>query len=149
MPRRTGKAPTDAPCTRHHGFNTTHWSVVLAAGDSSTPEAPEALEKLCRSYWSPLYGYIRRQGHAPHDAQDLTQEFLAWLMESKHLQVADQERGKFRSFLVVRLKHFLSDERKKGAAQKRGGGQILVSLDAALVIASLVIPSVALPPPDL
>jgi RNA polymerase sigma-70 factor (ECF subfamily) len=111
-------------------FATTHWSLVLAAGHESASGAQEALEKLCGSYWFPLYAFVRRQGHNPHDAQDLTQEFFAWLLGSKHLSVADPERGKFRSFLLCRLKHFLSDERKKASAQKRGGGQALISLDA-------------------
>jgi RNA polymerase sigma factor (sigma-70 family) len=113
-------------------FASTHWSVVVAAGHSSAPGAQAALEKLCSAYWYPLYAFIRRQAHDPHDAQDLTQSFFAWLLESKHLRVADPERGKFRSFLLVRLKHFLSDERKKANAQKRGGGQPVLSLDAAL-----------------
>jgi RNA polymerase sigma-70 factor (ECF subfamily) len=113
-------------------FASTHWSVVVAAGHSSASGAQEALEKLCGSYWFPLYAFVRRQGHNPHDAQDLTQDFFAWLLESKHLSVADPERGKFRSFLLCRLKHFLSDERKKANAQKRGGGQPVLSLDAAL-----------------
>lgn len=113
-------------------FATTHWSVVLAAGHSSLPGAHEALEKLCRAYWYPLYAYIRRQGFSSHDAQDLTQGFFAALLESRGLRVADPERGRFRSFLLTRLKHFLSDERKKVHAQKRGGGQTIVSLDAEL-----------------
>jgi DNA-directed RNA polymerase specialized sigma24 family protein len=112
-------------------FASTRWSVVLAAGDSSAPGASEALEKLCGAYWFPLYAYVRRQGHSPHDAQDLTQGFFAWLIESKHLRVADVERGRFRSFLLGMLKNFLSDDRKKMHAQKRGGGRTPVSLDAA------------------
>ncbi len=103
---------------------------MLAAGDSSAPGAREALQKLCRAYWYPLYAFVRRQGYNPHDAQDSTQEFFGWLIEHKQLQVADSERGKFRSFLLTRLKHFLSDERKKARAQKRGGGQELLSLEA-------------------
>ena len=111
-------------------FATTHWSLVLAAGDSSAPGARAALEKLCGAYWFPLYAFVRRQGHSPHDAQDTTQQFFLWLIERKQLRVADVERGKFRSFLLAMLKHFLSDERKKAQAQKRGGGQELISLDA-------------------
>jgi RNA polymerase sigma factor (sigma-70 family) len=111
-------------------FATTHWSVVLAAGDSCSANAPMALEELCAAYWEPLYAYVRRQGFGPQDAQDLTQEFFAWLLQNKRLRVADPERGRFRSFLLVRLKHFLSDERKKLRAQKRGGGQPILSLDA-------------------
>ena len=101
-------------------FATTHWSVVLAAGDSSAPGAKEALERLCRAYWYPLYAFIRRQSYSPHDAQDLTQAFFASLLENRGLRVADPERGRFRSFLLARLKHFLSDELKKVHAQKRG-----------------------------
>jgi len=103
---------------------------VLAAGDTSAPGAQEALGKLCRAYWYPLYAFVRRQGYNPHDAQDSTQQFFAWLIEHKQLRVADVERGKFRSFLLTMLKHFLSDERKKARAQKRGGGQQILSLDA-------------------
>jgi RNA polymerase sigma-70 factor (ECF subfamily) len=97
-----------------------------------TRSAGGARESCAAPIGIPLYAFIRRQAHDPHDAQDLTQEFFAWLLESKHLRVADPERGKFRSFLLVRLKHFLSDERKKANAQKRGGGQPVLSLDAAL-----------------
>jgi RNA polymerase sigma-70 factor (ECF subfamily) len=101
------------------------------------------MEKLCRTYWPPLYAYVRRQGHGPHDAEDLAQGFFAWLLESKHLRVADPERGKFRSFLLVRLKHFLSDERKKAQAQKRGGGQPLLAIDVELAEQQYRLESVA------
>src|SRR5439155_6041230 len=80
-------------------FATTHWSVVLAAGQVTSPEAEAALEKLCRAYWYPLYAYVRRQGHSPHDAQDLTKGFFARLLEKNWVGVADREKGKFRSFL--------------------------------------------------
>src|SRR5262245_48844870 len=94
-------------------FATTRWSVVFAAAHNSAPGARAALEKLCGAYWYPLYAYIRRQGYGPQDSEDLTQAFFAWLLESEHLVLADPELGRFRSFLLVRLKHFLSDERKK------------------------------------
>ncbi len=110
-------------------FATTHWSVVVAAGQNAAPERQGALEKLCQIYWSPLYAFIRRQDYGPQDAQDLTQDFLSWLIESEHLQVADPDRGRFRSFLLARLKQFLSDERKKRRARKRGGGQPVISID--------------------
>jgi RNA polymerase sigma factor (sigma-70 family) len=113
-------------------FAPTHWTVVLAAGGHSGAEARDALEKLCQKYWPPLYAYIRRQGYSQHDAQDLTQDFFAWLLESDHLRLADPERGKFRSFLLVRLKHFLLNERKKAQAQKRGGGRLVLSLEVDL-----------------
>jgi RNA polymerase sigma factor (sigma-70 family) len=115
---------------RSQWFVTTLWSVVTAAGGESSATTRSALAELCRAYWYPLYAYVRRQGYGAHDAEDLTQGFFAWLLESDHLRVADPERGKFRSFLLARLKNFLSDERKKARAQKRGGGQPLVSLDA-------------------
>lgn len=84
--------------------------MVLAAGDSRSPEAADALEKLCRAYWYPLCAYIRRKGHSPADSQDLTQEFFARLLEKKYLKLADRERGKFRGFLLTSLKHFLVNE---------------------------------------
>jgi RNA polymerase sigma factor (sigma-70 family) len=110
-------------------FTTTHWSVVLAAGQASSPDSEAALEKLCRSYWQPLYGYVRRQGHSPEDAQDLTQDFFARLLRKQYLSCADRERGKFRTFLLTSLKHFLVNEWEKSRAQKRGSGRPIVSLD--------------------
>jgi RNA polymerase sigma-70 factor (ECF subfamily) len=88
------------------------------------------LETLCRNYWYPLYAFVRRQGSNAEDAQDSTQSFFAWLFERKQLRVADAARGKFRSFLLNRLKSFLADDRKKARAQKRGGGHAFFSLDA-------------------
>lgn len=103
----------------------------MLAGDSRSPETEAALEKLCRSYWKPLYAYVRRQGHGPHDAQDLTQEFFARLLGKDYLKLASQERGKFRSFLLKSLQHFLINEWVRGKAQKRGGGEKPFSLDEA------------------
>src|SRR5215207_1735663 len=91
-------------------FNTTHWSVVLLAGQTQAPQAEIALNSLCRTYWSPLYAYVRRAGHSPEDAQDLTQDFFARLLEKKYLQLANQERGRFRSFLLKSLQHFLVND---------------------------------------
>ena len=113
-------------------FATTHWSVVLAAGQKDFPEAAAALEKLCRTYWYPLYVYVRRQGHSPEDAQDLTQDFFARLLEKKAFAKADPDRGKFRAFLLKSLKHFLVNEWEKARTQKRGGGQSILPLDADL-----------------
>src|SRR2546422_7461349 len=110
-------------------FATTHWSVVLTAGQCTSPQAAEALEKLCRTYWYPLYAYVRRQGHSPHDAQDLTQGFFARLLEKNWVGVADREKGRFRSFLLSLLNHYLGDERDRGNAAKRGSGKALISLD--------------------
>jgi len=110
-------------------FAVTHWSVVLAAGRSDSTHARSALEKLCRTYWQPIYAYVRRQGHGPHDAQDLTQEFFARLLEKNSLADVDRGKGRFRSFLLASLKHFLANEWDKAQAQKRGGGQILIPID--------------------
>ena len=111
-------------------FVTTQWTVVLNAGRSDSVSAEEALEKLCRSYWYPLYAYVRRRGYAAEDAQDLTQAFFARLLEKDSLKNITRSGGKFRSFLLTALNHFLADEWKKDHAQKRGAGRV-ISLDAA------------------
>jgi RNA polymerase sigma-70 factor (ECF subfamily) len=103
--------------------------VVLAAGDPASPQAHEALATLCQTYWYPLYSYVRRQGHDPDHAQDLTQEFFARLLEKDFLGQIDRERGRFRSFLLAACKHFLANERDRARAQKRGGGRQPLSLD--------------------
>jgi DNA-directed RNA polymerase specialized sigma24 family protein len=121
-----GLDPKSEQC---HVFATTHWSVVVAAGDTKLPQANEALEKLCRAYWYPLYAYVRRKGYSAEDAQDLTQEFFARLLARNFLNVADRSRGKFRSFLLGSLEHFLAREWTKAHAQKRGGGRMFISLD--------------------
>ena len=113
-------------------FTTTHWSVVLTAGSESSPVAQAALETLCRSYWYPLYAYVRRQGHSPEDAQDLTQEFFARFLEKQIFRQARPERGRFRSFLLTSLKHFLVNEWHRATARKRGGGHTPVPLDTVL-----------------
>ena len=110
-------------------FATTHWSVVLTAGDGGAPQRAEALEKLCRAYWYPLYAFVRRRGYGPEDAQDLTQSFFARLLERDLLSVASPERGHFRSFLLTALRNFLADEHDRASARKRGAGQPLISLD--------------------
>jgi RNA polymerase sigma-70 factor (ECF subfamily) len=110
-------------------FATTHWTVVLAAGRRHTPQADGALEELCRTYWFPLYAYVRRRGHNKEDAEDLTQAFFARLLEKNFLANLDSEKGKFRAFLLAALKHFLANEWDKAQAQKRGGGGKLLSLD--------------------
>ena len=110
-------------------FATTHWSLVLAAGKGAPADAQEALAALCETYWYPLYAYVRRQGHQPDDAQDLTQAFFARLLEKHYLQSADPERGRFRSFLLTAFKRFLSKERDRERAKRRGGGRKLLPLD--------------------
>lgn len=113
-------------------FTQTHWSVVVAAaGRADTTLAHAALEKLCLAYWPPIYAFVRRQGHSPHDAQDLTQEFFARLLEKNYLAGVDRSKGRFRSFLLASLKHFLANEWDKARAQKRGGGQVLIPIDAS------------------
>src|SRR5207248_7299302 len=109
-------------------FTTTHWSVVLDAQGES-PEAQEALEKLCRVYWRPIYGFVRREGVRPEEAKDLTQGFFALILERKDFQSVRQEKGRLRSFLLASLKHFMANERRDAAAIKRGGGQTLIPLD--------------------
>jgi RNA polymerase sigma factor (sigma-70 family) len=116
---------------RDPDFTSTHWSQVLAAGDASSPRAADALAQLCRTYWYPLYVFVRRQGIDAEEAQDLTQAFFARLLERNFIAAAVEEKGRFRSFLLIALKRFLLNERERAQAQKRGGGQTLVSLDDA------------------
>ncbi len=111
-------------------FTTTHWSVVLAAGESGSPQAAQALETLCGTYWYPLYAYARRRGHGHEDAQDLIQAFLLQLLERKSFARVDRGKGRFRSFLLAGLNYFLADAHDYVSAQKRGGGQPPLSLDA-------------------
>ncbi len=112
-------------------FPSTHWSDVLAAGRGATPGAGEALAALCRAYWYPLYAYVRRRGHDAHAARDLTQEFFARMLEKNYLADADPAKGRFRSFLLAALNHFLANERDRARALKRGGGRPPLSLDFA------------------
>ncbi len=113
-------------------FATTHWSVVMAAGQWGTPQAEAALEALCQTYWFPLYAFIRHQGFDRHEAKDLTQEFFARLVGKHYLHVVDRQKGRFRSFLLSCVQHFLCNEFKKEQAVKRGGQCTFVSLDEAL-----------------
>jgi RNA polymerase sigma-70 factor (ECF subfamily) len=110
-------------------FATTHWSVVLATGSADTTRAQEALNTLCRRYWYPLYAYVRRRGCSPEDAEDLTQEFFARLLRAESLADVTREGGRFRSFLLKSMNHFLTDNWRRSRAQKRGGGQV-ISFDA-------------------
>ncbi len=112
-------------------FATTHWSVVLAAGHGDTSHAHDALAHLCRTYWYPLYAYARRRGQSPHDAQDLTQEFFARLLGGNWVAQADRQRGRFRTFLLSAMQHFMANEWNKAHARKRGGTQPILSLDEA------------------
>jgi RNA polymerase sigma factor (sigma-70 family) len=112
-------------------FVTTRWSVVLMAGRSHTPRSRDALANLCQTYWYPLYAYVRRRGYSAADAQDLTQEFFARLLERESLANADPGRGRFRSFLLTAMNHFLIGEWERARAQKRGGGREPLSLELA------------------
>ena len=110
-------------------FNTTHWSVVLLAGKSRDPQSSMALEKLCRTYWFPLFAFARRKGWTEEDAKDLTQQFFARLLEKNDFESVDPGKGKFRTFLLTSFSHFLSNEIDRARAAKRGGGQKIFSLD--------------------
>lgn len=109
-------------------FTTTHWSIVLAAQGPSRAAA-DALERLCRTYWRPIYGFVRRQGIRPEDAKDLTQGFFALLLERRDLNAVRKEKGRLRSYLLTALKHFITNERNRAMAIKRGHGQQLIPLE--------------------
>ena len=117
--------------SRRSMFVTTHWSTVLRVGQGDTAHAREALEKLCRTYWYPIYACVRRRRHSPEDAQDLTQSFFLRLLEQQSLANANPDLGRFRSFLLGALNHFLIDEWKKARTQRRGSGRQILSLDWA------------------
>jgi len=127
MPHST---QSDAAASRKDNwFTTTQWSFVLEARDPNSPQAFQALETLCRTYWHPLYAFARSLGHDEETAKDLIQGFFARLLERHSLRSADPEKGKFRSFLLTGLRNFLSDEWDRARAQKRGGGTVFISLD--------------------
>jgi len=113
---------------RPGAFTTTHWSIVLEAQRES-PAAQEALEKLCRAYWRPIYGFVRRKGARPEDAEDLTQGFFALLLERRDLSSVRREKGRLRSYLLASVNNFLTDEARHAMALKRGKGQRLIPLE--------------------
>ena len=127
MPPST--SPTPSPAADAREFATTHWSLVLAAGGDS-PRAQMAVARFCSIYWYPLYAFARRIGLRPPDAEDATQGFLVHLLQTNALATVAREKGRFRSFLLAALKNFLSHERERAAAQKRGGGERAIELDA-------------------
>lgn len=110
-------------------FATTHWSVVVSAGDSRSPQAERSLAILCENYWFPLYAFIRRAGNSAQDAQDLTQGFFVRLLDKRFLAAADRQKGRFRTFLLTAVKRFLANEHDRATAKKRGGGQTIVPLE--------------------
>jgi RNA polymerase sigma factor (sigma-70 family) len=126
MTQNAAAAPVEAA-----RFKTTHWSVVLAARKSSSLDYKDALTTLCEAYWLPIYAYLRRHGYSTQDAEDYTQGFFTALIEKQGLRLADPEQGRFRSYLLGALKHYLADAKDRAQAQKRGGCCTIVSLDAA------------------
>ena len=132
------KTDSTKPATSGGGhFVTTHWSLVLRAAQTDEATAQEALSELCQTYWRPLYCFIRWQGQAPHEAEDLTQAFFARLLEKNYVADARQERGKFRSFLLTAVKRFMANEWDREHAQKRGGFRQTVEIDQAMAEAHL------------
>lgn len=129
-------------------FATTHWTVVLAAGRSHTPQSDRALEELCRTYWFPLYAYVRRRGHAKEDAEDLTQAFFARFLEKNYLEGLSAGRGRFRAFLLASLKHFLANEWDKSTRHKRGGRTPPLPLDRQKADTQFQVATSAEPSPD-
>jgi RNA polymerase sigma-70 factor (ECF subfamily) len=149
MSRAQSQVQTGLPSDQLGGsdFTTTHWTVVRqAAGDS--PLATAALETLARAYWYPLYAYVRRNGHSPHDAQDLTQAFFARLLQCEYLQLADRNHGRFRTFLLSSLKNFLINEWRRENRERRGGGQKALSLDEQTAETRLAAEAFVEQPPD-
>jgi len=128
--RMTNDLDSDSSSSvRQANFATTHWSMVLDAGDRASPDSDDALANLCATYWYPLYAYVRRKGQSASDAKDATQEFFAHVLEKGSLGAADPDRGRFRSFLLTAFKNFLADEYDRRQTQKRGGRVSLLSLD--------------------
>jgi RNA polymerase sigma-70 factor (ECF subfamily) len=113
----------------HPAFTTTHWSMVLAAGRNESQQADVALERLCRMYWHPIFVFLRRSGWMAHDAEDLTQAFFERVLEKDYLHAVDRNKGKFRSFLLAMLRHFIANYRRDARAQKRGGNVRFISLE--------------------
>lgn len=124
------RTPTSWPGeSGESGFTTTHWSVVLKARQNAPPEAQDALEKLCRAYWYPLYAFVRRQGYTPEEAEDLTQDFFARFLHKDYFRLASPERGRFRCFLLASCKHFLCNAYRQRQTAKRGGNVAFVPWD--------------------
>jgi RNA polymerase sigma-70 factor (ECF subfamily) len=122
--------PVSAAVSKGETFATTHWTVVLQAGGSTSAESARALEQLCQTYWYPLYSFARSRGPSHHDAQDLTQGFFTFLLEKDVIQRADRRRGRFRTFLLSSFRHFQENERARSECLKRGGGRLFIRLDA-------------------
>ncbi len=144
----TSEHTTPASTAPGDVFATTHWTVVLAAGRRHTPQSDGALEELCRTYWFPLYAYVRRRGHNKEDAEDSVQAFFARFLAKNYLEGLSAERGRFRAFLLASLKHYLINEWKKTQSIKRGGGEMPLSLDWQTADTKFQVASTAEPGPD-
>lgn len=125
------RSPSGAPGSKSQSFPSTEWSVVRRAGEEEEGAARTALEALCLAYWYPIYGFIRRQGHAHHEAEDLAQSFFSLLIANERIGQARQDRGRFRTFLLTALRHFLIDHWHRGRAAKRGAGEAPLPIDFA------------------
>ncbi|MEZ5303658.1 MAG: sigma factor, partial [Verrucomicrobiales bacterium] len=123
---------TPASAKSHDRFPDTRWSLVVAASEPDSPASRRAFAELCQIYWFPIYSYIRNRGKSPEDAEDLTQEFFATLIERETLRAADAERGKLRAYLLGSVKRFIVSAHRKESAQKRGGGKKPISFDTAM-----------------
>jgi RNA polymerase sigma factor (sigma-70 family) len=121
--------PPPPTSTNSSQFPSTRWSTILKAGSTENPDSHDALSRLCERYWYPLYAYVRRRGYPFQKAQDLTQDFFAVLLEKNYLKDVQRERGKFRSFLLASLNHFLANDWDRSNAQKRGGGKVMFLSD--------------------
>ena len=144
----TSEHSSQQPSTPGDVFVTTRWTVVLAAGRKATPQAERALEELCRTYWFPLYAYVRRRGHTKADAEDSVQAFFARFLAKNYLAGLSAERGRFRAFLLASLKNFLTNEWKKSQRLKRGGGDTILSLDWETADTKFQVASTSEPSPD-
>lgn len=140
--------PTSTSSAGGDVFATTRWTAVLAAGRKSDATARRALGELCRTYWFPLYAYVRRHGHSKEDAEDLTQSFFARFLEKNYLAGLERERGKFRAFLLAALKHFVANEWDQSHRQKRGGDLTHLSLDWQTADTKLQVAATGEPSPD-
>jgi RNA polymerase sigma-70 factor (ECF subfamily) len=123
----------NAPATSDRVFTTTHWTMVISASQRESQQADVALEQLCRAYWHPIYVFLRRSGSPAHDAEDLTQAFFERVLHRDYLRAVDRTKGKFRTFLLAMLRHFLANHRRDARAQKRGGGVQFVWIDGESV----------------
>ena len=132
MPTTAQHSSPDSSAADRSGsgrFATTHWSLVLVAGETRNPDSQSALSALCKSYWYPIYALVRHLGNDAESARDLTQGFFAHLLEKKAFKIASPDRGRFRNFLKTSLRNYLDHEREKAQAKMRGGGVSILNID--------------------